>query len=216
MTCPEIINPKNNYEPARINNFITLHIDGKQLITEWYQRAFSLRNCNPDSSFESFIYLWFAFNAWASCVTDTDNDREIINILSADINVRNDFAQILGANEKYSSLVLEFTSLFPIFDARELRRKSLDNTQESDRQELIKYYLSHGADKFAPKCWQRHRGSGESIPCEWGHVLNAIYQIRCNLFHGQKSANSEMDQRLVYSAYRVLIEFLNSTDYFLM
>jgi len=37
----------------------------------------------------------------------------------------------------------------------------------------------------------------------------ALYQVRCNLFHGEKSAHSEMDSQIVYSALQVLVRFLS-------
>ena len=41
-------------------------------------------------------------------------------------------------------------------------------------------------------------------------VLDAIYQIRCNLFHGRKSPSSLRDARLVQSACRIIVHLVNS------
>jgi hypothetical protein len=38
----------------------------------------------------------------------------------------------------------------------------------------------------------------------FGEVLEAIYTIRCNLFHGEKSPNDERDCALVELAFRIL------------
>jgi type I restriction enzyme R subunit len=40
-----------------------------------------------------------------------------------------------------------------------------------------------------------------------------IYQVRCNLFHGDKAPHSEIDRVLVHSAFRILLEFLSRCGY---
>jgi hypothetical protein len=37
----------------------------------------------------------------------------------------------------------------------------------------------------------------------------ALYQVRCNLFHGDKDPQSEMDRQIVYSALQVLVPFMS-------
>jgi len=38
----------------------------------------------------------------------------------------------------------------------------------------------------------------------FGEVLDVIYSIRCNLFHGQKSPDEDRDMKLVMFSYRIL------------
>jgi len=35
------------------------------------------------------------------------------------------------------------------------------------------------------------------VPIDWPHTLSAIYQVRCNLFHGYKGVYSENDISIV-------------------
>jgi hypothetical protein len=42
---------------------------------------------------------------------------------------------------------------------------------------------------------------------DFGQVLDSIYQIRCNLFHGQKSEIVPHDKELVELAFRILTQF---------
>lgn len=46
---------------------------------------------------------------------------------------------------------------------------------------------------------------------ELSDFLSAVYQVRCNLFHGDKPPNSDIDEKLVSWAYINLLEFL--TEY---
>ena len=45
----------------------------------------------------------------------------------------------------------------------------------------------------------------------WPHTLQALYQIRCNLFHGEKGAHMECDREIVDFALRAMLPFLIST-----
>jgi hypothetical protein len=112
--------------------------------------------------------------------------------------------------------------LWPVFEVQRLRRQGVDLRYEDetltreDRREVVGSYLSHpNADalRFEPQCWRRHRDAGERAPLDWPHTLAALYRVRCNLFHGEKARHSEMDQRIVASGFRVLIQFLDNTDY---
>ena len=51
------------------------------------------------------------------------------------------------------------------------------------------------------------------MPLDWPHTLAALYRVRCNLFHGEKGRHSEMDQRIVASGFRTLIQFFGSANY---
>jgi hypothetical protein len=213
MTCPEIINPNRPQRHVVLSRYSLLHPEGRQLISVWFQRAWRERNCQQDEAFEPFIFAWFAFNGWAACVTDTDRDRDIIDALAADRTINADFIQAIQNNQSVSVSVGIFSELLPIFDVKSLRRRRILRNDRENRSKRVSYYLSQGADQFEPRCWQRHHDAGEAMPINWGHILNAIYKVRCNLFHGLKAAHSEMDQIIVHSAYLALVSFLAETGY---
>ena len=88
-----------------------------------------------------------------------------------------------------------------------------------DRSQIIKRYLEDPRIEnlrhapYEPQCWKRHRDAGEEVPLDWAHTLAVLYRVRCNLFHGEKARHSEMDQRIVYLAFRVLVGFFDRTVY---
>jgi hypothetical protein len=45
-------------------------------------------------------------------------------------------------------------------------------------------------------------------------LLRTIYQVRCNLFHGEKSPQNLRDRDLVVAADRILAHFLTATGCF--
>jgi hypothetical protein len=54
---------------------------------------------------------------------------------------------------------------------------------------------------------------GEQCPIDWPHTITGIYKVRCNLFHGQKAAHSEMDRHIVAAAFRTLVFFMREAEY---
>ncbi len=215
MTCPEIIRNRRGRQ-VRFENFSQLHSEGKKLINGWFRRAWREFQATPDEVFEPFIFLWFAFNGWAACVTDTDKDFEIIDALAVNQKINEDFEVSLNdANSELNTNATSFSQLLPIFDVKTLRQRVPYVPYElgQDRAAHVRYYVEHGADRFQPQCWMRHIESGEALPIDWLHVLKPIYKVRCNLFHGQKSAHSEMDQRIVSAAFLTLGHFLKEARY---
>jgi hypothetical protein len=45
----------------------------------------------------------------------------------------------------------------------------------------------------------------------WEQVLRTIYQVRCNLFHGQKSPENARDGELILKSHMILRAFLAET-----
>jgi hypothetical protein len=215
MTCPEILSNRPRPQ-VRFERFANLHYEGKKLINGWFRRAWEEFQTTPNEVFEPFIFLWFAFNGWGACVTDRDKDFEIIDSLAGDSKMNQEFeTRLSDTTSDLSSSAVSFLQLLPIFDVKTLRQRVPYVPYElgQDRSAHVRYYVEHGADRFQPQCWMRHIESGESLPMDWPHVLKPIYKVRCNLFHGQKSGHSEMDQRIVSAAFLTLGHFLREAGY---
>src|SRR5689334_5180460 len=111
MTCPEII-PNRQLARVRFENFSQLHSEGKKLIDGWFRRAWDEFQTTPNEIFEPFIFLWFAFNGWAACVTDRDKDFEIVDALAASHKMNEDFDHLLrDANSQLNSNATIFSQL---------------------------------------------------------------------------------------------------------
>lgn len=212
--CSELSRNGRNIKQTNFGNYTWLHPEGKNLIRGWFERARAVSN--RAERFEPFIYAWFAFNSWASCVVNTDIDAEFIEALSADARMHRDFATLIDDPKSPLSIHARvFAEMLPIFDVKKMRQKGIQPRYDNrgSRADRIAYYLSRGAEAFEPKCWQRHVNSGEVLALDWAHILKAIYKVRCNLFHGQKSAHSEMDNQIVSAAFFTLVSFIDETGY---
>jgi hypothetical protein len=210
MTCPELLNPRLNPVPIDFSRYFDLNPHGHDLIEEWFRRSWSMLNCQGNNCFEAFIYTWFAFNGWAACVTDLDEDRKYIDALKRDPTLCQKFSNLADDHHSpFGICAVQFAEQWPIFDARSLRRQHIFPPYRASRHSVVDYYLSQGVDWFEPRCYKRHKDAVEPIPVDWPHTLAALYKVRCNLFHGQKSAHSEMDQLIVSLAFRTLAYFFS-------
>lgn len=193
-----------------LRKHLSLHPEGQRLIESWFSRAWQQRD-DVYTVFESFIFAWFSVNAWAACVTGLDNDSQFIKRLQSSQKLALQFDEMIALDAEFSEAASEFYKFWPIFKAQQLRRSGVRARQDMNRQEVIAQYFSAGIRDFEPRCWNSHQEAGELVPLDWPHTLAAIYRVRCNLFHGEKSAHSEMDRDIVNAAFRTLIVFFRGT-----
>ncbi len=216
MICRELIKNGSYTNRANLERYNMLHSDGRHLISGWFARAWTMRDCPPEDSFEPFIFTWISFNGWAACVTELDRDRDWLDALMLSQQINDDFNRLVSIESSaVSRYAKEFYDFWPIFKAQEIRRSRVPRHNSNQRQDLIEHYLNSRVRSFEPQCWTRHREEGTPIPLDWPHTIATIYRVRCNLFHGEKAAHSEMDAMIVSSAFRVLVHFLHEAHYIL-
>jgi hypothetical protein len=196
--------------PVDFDRYHSLHRDGRMLIKGWFDRA-AARGAR-ERGFESFIYLWIAFNGWAACVTGKDTDRAWEEALIADPRLNEQFDRLVSDATETAAAARRFAELWPIFRVSDLRARGIDyhlGVYES-RAEMTRAYLDAGALQFAPRCYTEH----DEVPLDWGHTLDTLYRVRCNLFHGEKARSSENDQLVVARALDTLLAFVEEAGLF--
>lgn len=189
-----------------LNRFHALHPDGQRLVRGWFEKAHAAMTAD-DECFEAFIFAWFAVNGWAACVTGKDRDADYIRALQRSTELAEKFQSLLAGNPQFKSAASEFQRFWPIFKAQDIRRAGHRSPAAADRLAIVQHYFDCDLRVFEPQCWKSHKDAGEEVPLDWAHTLAAIYRVRCNLFHGEKSAHSEMDQEIVLAALVVLVMF---------
>ena len=88
----------------------------------------------------------------------------------------------------------EFARHWPVENERERRRERRSTPGGWTRQ---------------PACWSTH-----PVRTDWPHTLITLYQVRCNLFDGDKGSDVERDQTVVHAALGVLLHFLSESSTF--
>jgi hypothetical protein len=151
--------------PVDFGRYATLHRDGRELIRGWLERA--ARGEAGIADFESFIYLWIAFNGWAACVTGKDADREWQRALVADPDLNERFAQLVAEpTTRTAEAAHRFSALWPIFRVSELRERQIEYwaSDQRERAAMMRAYIEGGAHKFEPRCYLAHE---EDTPLDW-------------------------------------------------
>jgi hypothetical protein len=184
-----------------------LRQEARELVQGWFERAWERRQCADEDSFEPFIFCWIAFNSWGCCVTGKENDTPMVRDLARSEELEVTFSAAVGSQEhpleRFGPL---FQSLWPIFKVQEFRSRHIyERGPYTTRAARIRDYIQQGAEIYAPKIDEAPIPIGDDIPLTWGNALPAIYRVRCNLFHGEKSVRDEQDQRIVGAAFRVLV-----------
>jgi hypothetical protein len=195
-------------QPVDFARYHQLHRDGKRLIKGWLHRAKTRRGHQDD--FEPFIYLWIAFNGWAACVTGEDHDPTWQEALIADPHLNHEFDRLVADSTKTADAARRFAELWPIFRVSKLRESGIDHHSgdHESREAMVRAYLGAGARHFAPRCYLEH----DDVPHDWGHTLDALYRVRCNLFHGEKARASENDRLVVARAHATLLAFVEEAE----
>ncbi|MGI8639486.1 MAG: hypothetical protein ACR2MG_05970 [Pyrinomonadaceae bacterium] len=216
------------------SNYRFLHPEGRRLIKKWFSFGESIWNKNNDNIYEPFIFTWFAFNGWGACITSADTDADIMDSLATNKEINVAFDNFLQENSEsdFLSKTKWFFDILPIFDAKELNKLELFENNYQDRETQVRDYYTnlknhYDNDKtltpdqrtrklsksFSPKCWKRHLDCTEGITLDWSHFLKAVYQVRCNLFHGQKGNESPMNKQNVEASFLTLFNFLKETGF---
>ena len=208
---PCTLTTNHDRQPLKLARHRGLHPEGSRLISSWFSKAWAQRN-DDDAIFESFIFAWFSVNAWAACVTGVDRDAEYIRRLQRDAGLRQKFLDLVTTDPAFNDAARRFHSMWPVFKAQSIRRTQVQADQGLSRAETVRHYFEMGVAEFEPDCWSVHQEAGEAVPLDWAHTLQTIYRVRCNLFHGEKSAHSEMDRAIVRAAFDVLVQFFRGAE----
>jgi len=84
MICCELINTNLTEVPINFDRYTYLYPERQRLISGWFERAWDMWNCQGDDCFEAFIFVWIAFNGWAACITELDDDYQHLDALKRD------------------------------------------------------------------------------------------------------------------------------------
>ncbi len=185
----------------------------------WIER--SRKAADQEEWMEAFIYLWITFNAWiAIVVADTryEDDGYLWRAAGLDSQLSARFDRLKTTDKGFHDKVEEFQELWPIFKVRTLVDKGVESWGAWGRNESRGAYritcFQHDLERtdYSPRCYAEHQtndvradgGSPSNVPADWGHTLSAIYQVRCNLFHGGKSFVDTKDKNFTRLAYSIL------------
>jgi hypothetical protein len=166
--------------------------NSRLLIKNWYDRS-GLELESNYSPFDKFICLWISFN----CFFVSEFYRDISKTKKDPTEKK--YLDYFVKAQKYSDIYNKLLKN-PMFKGKVSNLKQLLNT--------ITHFKGRIAD-MRPG----HLKFDDAKPLDnednFEQVIKVIYQIRCNLFHGNKSPEHDGDVRLVDAAYEILHALLN-------
>jgi hypothetical protein len=178
---------------------------GKELVRLWHQRAKYVAEERHYDTFDAFTRLWTGFNQWGMRVTEEDTDADMIRRLAESPALHKAFAEAMENDAQFLIHAKTFAAMWPIFNVKDIRRKGLRHQ-----------FLGLGRPEYIRQMCSRHvqhqpRGRFDRDKPSWNQAIRAIYQVRCNLLHGEKGDASE-DYLIVEGAYRILLSFIEGVD----
>ncbi|KJC62056.1 hypothetical protein UP10_01315 [Bradyrhizobium sp. LTSPM299] len=178
---------------------------GKDLVRHWHRRAKSAGERQDYDSFDAFTRLWTGFNQWGMRVTEVDTDAEMIRKLAESPALSRAFTELLERDVPSLTYAKVFAAFWPIFNVKDIRKKRLrEQFLGLDRPEYIRWMRGRHVQHQPQGNFDREKPS-------WSQTIRAIYQVRCNLLHGEKGDSSE-DYRIVEGAYRILLSFIDGVE----
>ena len=210
MACNELIRNPNLVGLSHLDGFFDLASENQMRILDWFVRAWTRRDCPSSECFDAFADLWRSFNNWAALLTgSTHRDRDWMDILTLSDSLSHVFDQLIRQPTSQTSVfATRFYDCWPILDSRTIKGRHIEMQDAALRKDIVLDLIKEGSVRFEPRCWQRHTSSEQNVPLDWPHCLAALYQVRCTLEHGGKSAFLPMNQEIVGSAFGVLLHFL--------
>lgn len=190
-------------EMVNFRNFQVIEPETKDLVLELLENADRQR-----SSFMSFVNIWMVFNGWMAAVTERDTDSDMIRDIVVNRRLITAYDELMRRSRPFRGLVLGFAAMWPVLNVRDVRKKlGRDALWRLEHDELIAACEAANV-KQQPAAW-----NVGGLPT-WEQLLRTIYQVRCNLFHGEKSPQNARDRQLILKSDRILRAFLDNTACF--
>ncbi len=157
--------------------------DPQQIAHTWLKKAEA-----ENDAFDRFISLWFAFNALYNEFYERDERRAI-----------RDFIWNRFPSDRYKkrieTLLQSESAIF--FKNRRIRNLRSSSSEQNDRW----WDTRENIERFTNKEYMVNKRL-----CE---LLMIVYQVRCNLFHGDKVYSYSSDEDILTNAGNILNTILN-------
>jgi hypothetical protein len=181
-------------------------MDIHQLIHNWHRKASS-----EEDYFSRFVFEYLAFIAFLKKVlfAGARSDRNAIQELKQHSSIRDQYLQTVNNDQELRQAWQNIKA--------ELERNPLGNvSQNGEDVEEIRWWncSSERIDEKSQQDNQRIKGVIHRLD-DWGNMVEFLYSIRNNLFHGGKDPQDRRDQLLVENGYKTLsplVELLLKTN----
>ncbi len=155
----------------------------KKLIRNWHEKA------TTEDYFSKFVFEYLAFNAIIIQKFPSGTggkDRHAIQGLKSDDNIKQEYLKKINQNKDLEKLI-----------------EYLNKSPFGGDDELKWWNCSDPGPCNVPDPGYQTRGTIRDNN-DWENMVEFIYSVRNNLFHGGKDLEDKRDQLLVRHAYKLL------------
>ena len=169
-----------------------------RIAKEWFNRG-----KNEEDTVFAFICYWITFNQlYSYCAQDRMSERELIKDFIR--NYRDIFKSCLDFSDPmmdvfFEAPVLEKSASATGLDWFQSKAGILDELYD-----MIGFYYDKGECRHIMNMHLDLLNDGNNKLSRIQILFMYIYQVRCNLFHGNKTPTPERDWRLVESSAQIL------------
>jgi hypothetical protein len=206
-----LIKPLVAGQTANLARFDQAHLDARHIVQEWRDRAYQEEQAGPAQLPIALVFGWLAFNGWAMCVTRANNDADCIRHLAADVVLARRFGDMRQHSADFSDAADAFARQWPVLSSKDYRRLIGDPFATPPTPALVDQFTRTKSSKFEPRCHVDHVNARTTPDADWAHTIWAIYQVRCNLLHGEKTTHLPRDRDLIASSGWILLRFIDGT-----
>lgn len=145
-----------------------------------------------------FTLRWMGYNGWLAAVTGCERDYQMINAIAVEARMIAAYDRLVADDPVFKAEVDAFAALWPVLNVANVRAVlGYDAFRRYDRAALLAACDAQGV-KRQPTNWI------PDISPSWEQLLRTLYQVRCNLFHGEKSEQAARDRQLIFASDRIL------------
>ena len=164
----------------------------REIVKSWYTRAITPRSESYDY-FDKFISLWVSFNCYFVSEHYVElnekhkkepSERQHIDFIAVNPGYNTIYSELL-TESKFSTHIDEMLSLL----------------------KTVTQYKGKVADMRPDKMENEDCAKEFTDKTSFSQFINVVYQVRCNLFHGNKSPYDDGDIRIVEAFFEGFAEF---------
>ena len=182
------------------NNY---NLNSRKIVKEWYDK--SKTSLNSNKPFDNFIYLWISFNCFfISEFYDKAYEKRnesIINGNKEEEPSESNYLSVFCEDPKYIKIYSDLVQKSDSF------KSSLESFKNSLQNKEFNMYSGRVADLRPNKRKRSHAKKFKDIT-SFKQFIFVTYQIRCNLFHGNKNPSCDNDIKIVQAIFDPFFKLL--------
>jgi len=168
-----------------------------------------------------FLKLWMSFNNWyKQDLTDVRTDRNAINEYKNQGLIKDEFLRLFSLNSdigiSFQNALFDLVLSLLNYSLQDQRGNNISFRVQNEENEEIDLILQNADNRggrepiYISQKRERFQILNEHKELFFGQTLEIIYQVRCNLVHGNFDIENKYFIKLIESSYKILYPIMES------